>query len=453
VPVGYCFNREVHATMKALIRIAAGAAFVVMCSALLAQAPNPKDVLKAINDHRMNASAQARETGTPINQAALNAEILKVATEATSKVDIKSVSAADAYDWAQVFFIAQKYEETCELCELFLKSNPSAAQKFQAQLLMLNACNAQGEADMILMVLAAVEAPGWSESQTLARQVLGAYSATIAKEKGVDAAIKAIESVEKQVIYETPDAYAQRMLPSYKRNNPTNRDGSAMTEEQMIETLKANANAVNDNLKFSFVRRKAELFAEADRKKDAIDLLDSFIRSSEPSNPLVRQAQTTKSQLTLVESKAPALSFTRQHGNFTSLEDMKGKVVLLQFTAHWCGPCKASYPDVRKTWDDLKDQGFEVVMITRFYGYYGTERDLTPDQEFAKMDGFLKEHNMPFPMLFTENDAFSSYGVSGIPHMVLVGRDGTVKALQIGYSAPSFAEFRKKIEAALRDSN
>lgn len=439
--------------MKALIRAVTTITAIFMGSSLLAQAPNPKDVLKAINDHRAAVFAKARETNTPVDTTALNAEIKQIALDAIAKVDFQKIAAADAYDWAQVYYLAQKYHETCELCERFLKSDPSPEIKFQAQLLMMNACNAQGEADMILMTLAAVSAPGWQESQTLARQVLGMYADTIAKEKGVDAAIRAIESVERQVIYETADEYVARMLPSYKRSNPKNRDGTDMTEEQMIEALKANASAANDSLKFSFVRKKTELLGESGRKTDAVQLLDSFVKSLEPTNPLVRQAQTLKSQITLTGAIAPALSFTRQHGNFTSLDDLKGKVVLLQFTAHWCGPCKASYPDVRKTWDDLHALGFEVVMITRFYGYYGNERNLTEDQEFGKMEEFLKEHKLPFPMLFTSADSFTKYGVSGIPHMVLIGRDGTVKALQIGYSAPSFAEFRKKIEAALKETN
>ncbi len=439
--------------MKILLRVATLGVAMAATISLIAQNVDAKEVLRSINEYRAAASAEARANNTPFDANAVNAEVKRMAVEATQKVEVSAIAPADAYDWAQVFFIAQRYEETCELCEKFIKSKPAGAAKFQAQMLMMNACNAQGEADMILMTLATTEAPGWNESQMLARQVVGSYSATIAKEKGVDAAIKAIDSAEQQVIFEDPAAYAARNLPAMKRTAPKNRDGSDMTDEQILASLTANGKSVNDSLKFSFVRRKAELLADANRKPESLAMLDAFVKSLEPSNPLVRSAQTYRSQLTLTGGMAPPLSFERKYGDYTSLADLKGKVVLLQFTAHWCGPCKASYPDVRKVYDELGSKGLEVVMITRFYGYYGAERDLTPDQEYAKMEGFLKDHNLIFPMLFTSNDMFTNYGVSGIPHMALVGRDGTVKAIQVGYSAPSFAEFRKKIEAELNASN
>jgi hypothetical protein len=89
--------------------------------------------------------------------------------------------------------------------------------------------------------------------------------------------------------------------------------------------------------------------------------------------------------------------------------------------------------------------------VTTYYGYYGTEnrekRDMARDAEFARMqDDFYKKHSLPWPTVFGERSNMEGYGVSGIPHITVIGRDGKVHSYKIGYSPESFAEFRKDIE-------
>jgi len=87
------------------------------------------------------------------------------------------------------------------------------------------------------------------------------------------------------------------------------------------------------------------------------------------------------------------------------------------------------------------------VAVTSYYGYLGNERNLTEEQEFAKMKDFIAEKGEPWPMVFGDRTTNGgNYGVSGIPHWAVLDREGKVAFIQIGYSPELFKGFRKKVE-------
>jgi len=104
-------------------------------------------------------------------------------------------------------------------------------------------------------------------------------------------------------------------------------------------------------------------------------------------------------------------------------KSLAGKVVLVDFWATWCGPCVAEIPNVLEQYQKYHDKGFEVVGVSL-------------DQDREALEKFVAEQKIPWPILFeqSEGDGWQHplatfYGISGIPTVILIGRDGNVITL------------------------
>jgi hypothetical protein len=87
-----------------------------------------------------------------------------------------------------------------------------------------------------------------------------------------------------------------------------------------------------------------------------------------------------------------------------------------------------------------------MVAVTQFYGYVGAKRNLSVDEEFAEMEHFRAAKEEPWPMVFGGRSNSDAYGVGGIPHWVVLDREGNIAFMHIGYSPEIFKPFREKVK-------
>lgn len=117
--------------------------------------------------------------------------------------------------------------------------------------------------------------------------------------------------------------------------------------------------------------------------------------------------------------KPVTIKFTAVDGREVDLAKMKGKVVLVDFWATWCGPCVAEVPNVVAAYEKYHDKGFEIV---------GISFDREADKD--KLTKFTKDKNMPWPQYFDgkywENDFGQQFNIRSIPTMWLIGKDGNL---------------------------
>jgi thiol-disulfide isomerase/thioredoxin len=115
-------------------------------------------------------------------------------------------------------------------------------------------------------------------------------------------------------------------------------------------------------------------------------------------------------------------------------EDLRGKVVLFFFWAHWCPDCKRQEPILRELYEEYNDQGLVIVGPTQLYGFVSRGTPATPREEMAYLEGdYSAQYPLPPWMSAPMGaDNFVNFGVSTTPTLVLVDRDGIVRRYNPG---------------------
>lgn len=143
-----------------------------------------------------------------------------------------------------------------------------------------------------------------------------------------------------------------------------------------------------------------------------------------------------------VGDMAPDFEMTLTDGQTVKLSDLRGKVVMLQFTASWCGVCRKEMPFIEKDiWQKHKDNAS--------FALYGIDRD----EPLERVKAFAKQTGVTYPLeLDPGADIFAKYAErnAGITRNVLVDKDGKIVLMTRLYNEEEFASLCKKIDELLK---
>jgi len=175
------------------------------------------------------------------------------------------------------------------------------------------------------------------------------------------------------------------------------------------------------------------------KKEEGIAALQQFVEAN-PSSPDAYQARRLieKPSLSSV-NLAPDFKVTSLTGDELSLAKYRGKIILLDFWATWCGPCIYEMPEVKKIWKKYGGDNFVIIGISL-------------DTNLRALESYVEKEGIGWPQYFEGRGSGQSvsriYGVRSIPHTVLIDQDGAVQevGLRGGRLSGRISELIKQLQ-------
>lgn len=138
--------------------------------------------------------------------------------------------------------------------------------------------------------------------------------------------------------------------------------------------------------------------------------------------------------------QAPDFKLDSRAGTPVSLSQLKGQVVMINFWATWCGPCRQEMPHLESMYKKYNKMGFTLLGV-----------NVEPDSKAAN-DFLAKQTPVTFPILYdTESKVTSLYNVNSMPSTVFVDRKGNVRLLHRGYKPGDENEYLDQIRTLIRE--
>ena len=326
-----------------------------------------------------------------------------------------------------------------------------------------------------------------SLTQLKARQMVGAGKAAEAKSllDTMIAEARAGVDPEKPLSLNAYSSVVTLYYSSLKEEFPDAAKAVADEAEQLFAKQIGAENATVDDFS-SYIRMKMSMtsgLAYSDPKQGLVNLeeiqkaFDAAKERFEESelqqlsvierslNSMKKQIETAMEREELIGTVAPPFQAEHFVGmQPVTMEELQGKVVLLDFWAVWCGPCIATFPHLIEWHEKFADKGLVILGSTNFYNYKWDEEagkavraeegtTVAPEDELAMLEKFRESYKLHHGFFVNpkESTYASAFAVSGIPQAVLLDKQGKIQLIRVGSGEANAKAIEAKIEELLAE--